>query len=442
MDSPFQPFPHSSSDLILAVHYNFYGTRLATASSDHTVKVWDKQPSKSAPASAAAVEGQAWELCDSWRAHGAEVLDISWAPPYSGTYLATISTSCTLKIWSEDLTTPPRSGHRFRLCTLSSPYPSPSLHPFSSLCFTSSSSPASSFLTYLALTTLDGILLVLEPRDHDNLAGEWLPSLGTGGSASDGSRDFMLTRSRPARGEETNFQVVWHAERCPAWTAVQAGLERRALSLAVAAMDSVKIYRTDRDRQLYLAATIENAGGREGELIRGVAWSNGSMRGWDTIAAGGKDGVVRVWELRTPRELLAHVAERSGLRGESEAARDTESGTVRRKPQATSAISTDLARLSSKTSRKSTSADEEVAFAPPVQQQQETEDPMATGRVPSEAKLVAELKGHKGAVWRVGFSFTGELLTSTGDDGLVKTWKRGFDGAWCEWADVDVTHLQ
>ena len=289
-------------------------------------------------------------------------------------------------------------------------------------------------------------MLVLEPRDHDNLAGEWLPVLGTGGSGSGASRDFLGTDARPARGEETNFQVVWHAEKCPVWTAVQAGLERRALSLAVAAMDTIKVYRTDRDKQLYLATVIENASGREGELVRGIAWSNGSMRGWDTIAGGGKDGVVRVWELRTPREAVMQHGNGSGddddrRAGEPDTSRETATGTVRKRPQPTSGISTDLARLSSRTARTSNAAEEKGASAS-VLEERHAEDTAVSGRVLSEAKLVAELKGHKGAVWRVAFSFTGELLTSTADDGLVKTWKRGFDGVWCEWADVDVTHLQ
>ena len=77
MESTLQPFTHDSSDLILAVHYNFYGTRLATTSSDHTVKVWNKEPLNSAASASASVEGQTWELCDSWKAHDAEVLDVS-----------------------------------------------------------------------------------------------------------------------------------------------------------------------------------------------------------------------------------------------------------------------------------------------------------------------------------------------------------------------------
>lgn len=61
----FHPFPHGHQDLVLAAAYNFYGDRLATASADHRLKVWEKK----------GAEG--WDLVDSWRGHEAEVTDVS-----------------------------------------------------------------------------------------------------------------------------------------------------------------------------------------------------------------------------------------------------------------------------------------------------------------------------------------------------------------------------
>lgn len=60
----FQSLPHGHHDLVLAADYNFYGTRLVTASSDHRLKVWDKKR-------------ELWELVDSWRAHDAEITEAS-----------------------------------------------------------------------------------------------------------------------------------------------------------------------------------------------------------------------------------------------------------------------------------------------------------------------------------------------------------------------------
>lgn len=33
----------------------------------------------------------------------------------------------------------------------------------------------------------------------------------------------------------------------------------------------------------------------------------------------------------------------------------------------------------------------------------------------------------------------GDLLVSTGDDGLVQVWKRGIDGQWLQYAEIDGT---
>jgi nucleoporin SEH1 len=67
------------------------------------------------------------------------------------------------------------------------------------------------------------------------------------------------------------------------------------LSLVVAAMDTVKIYRMNADRQFYHALELSGHGG----LVRDVAWANGCVRGFDLIASGSSDGIVRVFEVHT-----------------------------------------------------------------------------------------------------------------------------------------------
>lgn len=63
-EKSFQSFEHGHQDLVLAVDYNFYGTRMVTASSDHHLKVWDRKD-------------QDWILIDSWKGHEAEVVGVS-----------------------------------------------------------------------------------------------------------------------------------------------------------------------------------------------------------------------------------------------------------------------------------------------------------------------------------------------------------------------------
>lgn len=60
----FQTFAHGHQDLVLAVDFNYFGTRMVTASSDHRLKVWDKKD-------------DSWSLVESWKAHDAEIVDVS-----------------------------------------------------------------------------------------------------------------------------------------------------------------------------------------------------------------------------------------------------------------------------------------------------------------------------------------------------------------------------
>jgi len=60
----FQTFSHGHQDLVLAIDFNYFGTRMVTASSDHRLKVWDKKD-------------EVWTLVESWKAHDAEIVDVS-----------------------------------------------------------------------------------------------------------------------------------------------------------------------------------------------------------------------------------------------------------------------------------------------------------------------------------------------------------------------------
>lgn len=62
-DRGFQAFSHGHNDLVLAVDFNYYGTRMVTASSDHRLKVWDRKD-------------ESWSLIDTWRGHDAEIVDV------------------------------------------------------------------------------------------------------------------------------------------------------------------------------------------------------------------------------------------------------------------------------------------------------------------------------------------------------------------------------
>lgn len=62
--SGFIDFDAGHRDLVTVTKFNFYGNRIVTASSDHRMKVWDQRDDE-------------WQLVDTWRAHDAEIRDVS-----------------------------------------------------------------------------------------------------------------------------------------------------------------------------------------------------------------------------------------------------------------------------------------------------------------------------------------------------------------------------
>lgn len=178
------------------------------------------------------------------------------------------------KIWQEDVTQPPNSGRRFRsIYRLTATQ----RHPFVSLDFRNIDLD-----TWLALITREGFLMVMEPVNPDSLA-DWQVL------------DEFRVCPAPPRGEETSFKVQFHHDPSDITHSLLPSWDRKSLSLVVAAMDSVKVYRTDANRRFYHAIELNGHGG----LIRDISWANGSVRGYDLIASGCKDGYVRIFEVYT-----------------------------------------------------------------------------------------------------------------------------------------------
>jgi len=179
------------------------------------------------------------------------------------------------KLWQEDVLEPPNSGRRFKLI---SSLKSETKVPFMSLDFKNIMTE-----TYVAVITRDGYLSILEPTEQDRLS------------------DWHVLHSRhvcstPSRQDEATFRVYFHHEKAPCYPAVIAGLDKKAISLAVAAMDVVKIYRTDNQRRVYLATELTGAR----SLVRDVCWAGGATRGYDLIATASKDGCIRIYEMHYP----------------------------------------------------------------------------------------------------------------------------------------------
>ncbi|CAO2652818.1 Nn.00g022290.m01.CDS01 [Neocucurbitaria sp. VM-36] len=374
----FQTFSHGHQDLVLAVDFNYFGTRMVTASSDHRLKVWDKKD-------------DSWTLVENWKAHDAEIVDVKWNGPFMGEVVGSIGEDGRCKLWQEDVTEVPMSGNRFKLITNLA---SQTHAPFMSLDFKNIMQE-----TWLALITRDGYLTVYEPQDQSSL-NEWTIL----------AERWVSENNPPERQDEVGFKVVFHKEKLPCWTAIMAGLDRKSLSLAVAAMKDVLVFRTDKAKRFFQVAKLEGAR----QIIRDLAWANGSMRGHDILATASKDGAIRIYELSTP------TTGKPSTDGPSMTSADTEAISPRPGPRknAPSGIGAGLAGATKPTD---TTLDNE----------------QYPGRIRQVAKLTDELTNHHGAVWRVTFSQMGDLLVSTGDDASIRTWKKAVNGKWTEYAEIE-----
>jgi len=435
MDRAFHQFPHNHTDLVLSLDYDYYGTRLVTASSDHKLTVWTLSPSQnpipssnaapqptindldpsipfpstdnptqppppSSSSSQQSIDTETWTILDTWTAHSAEVTSVKWNGPLSGSHLASISEDGLLRIWAEDVLSPPLSNSRFKKIYEQM---SPTRVPYTSLDFKNIGNE-----TVLALITRDGQLTVMEPIELDDFS-EWSVMWC----------DYLV--KTPSRTEETGFCVSWHKERLPCWTAICSGLDRKSLGLAVSIGETVKVYRTDRERKFYVACELSGAKG----LIRYVAWSNGSLKGYDTIATACRDGMVRVYELHTPG------AENLGVTADAlKAVELNQKNNTNMASKSTVMKSGIGVGLAGSNTSNSTAGNKNI---PPTI----AADDKRPGKVVQEARMVAELPAHEGAVWRVGFSSNGDILLSTGDDGLVNVWKRDVSLQWTRYADID-----
>ncbi|KAK1759296.1 hypothetical protein QBC47DRAFT_371524 [Echria macrotheca] len=286
--------------------------------------------------------------------------------------------------------------------------------------------------TYLALVSADGTLTVYENESPEDL--------------SDYAQMDALSvcPTRPARGDETSFRVRFDPNMDVCYAALRAGVPADALGLVVAAMDTVRIYRT-RDaervslgvasvgRQFYLAAEI---GGHRG-LVRDVAWAPGNIRGYDIVATACQDGFVRVFRVDTP---LAKEGE-----GEMEGEVDEEPagwsvGEVR-KHQRRSGAATAQVGGSGEDERRS-------AIRAGFDQLRTGGDRRAGGGPGAATQArhvvteISRLDSHRTPVWRVGFDDDGQILGSVGDEGKLLCYRQTPDGTWAKSSQLGMVKMR
>lgn len=271
--------------------------------------------------------------------------------------------------------------------------------------------------TYFALLAADGKLSVHESEEPESLSDYSII-------------DEFQAIAKPNRGEETCFKVRFDPNPEPCYKAIRAGVPKDALSLVVAGMHSVKIFRSRdtitssfgaeiRGREFYQAIEITGHRG----LVRDVAWAPGSFRGYDMIATACQDGFVRVFRVDTPYDKddgrSWRVADMTGKgRAESSSA-VAAAGSSQPKgqppPQPHSGIRAEI-------DKSGTNGERLISGQP--------------GQITHTARELSKLESHRSPVWRVGFDDDGQILGSVGDEGKLMCYRQKSDGTWAKSSEL------
>ncbi|XP_074644781.1 nucleoporin SEH1-like [Tubulanus polymorphus] len=92
--------PVEHKDLIHDVSFDYHGRRMATCSSDQSVKIWDLG------------EDGEWHCTAYWKTHSGSVWKVTWAHPEFGQVIATCSFDRTAAVWEELVGEPSIDGGR------------------------------------------------------------------------------------------------------------------------------------------------------------------------------------------------------------------------------------------------------------------------------------------------------------------------------------------
>ncbi|PBP28958.1 WD domain-containing protein [Diplocarpon rosae] len=426
----FSLLPQGHRDMVQATAFNTYGDRFASSSVDGKIKVYNRH------------KNGTWNLCDTWGAHTAEVLQaccsrllprpfreprykklpltprakIQWLPPtIHPNLIASIGADGRFKLWVEDPTLPPSKGRRFNSHSNKPVYElrSGSRSPFLSFAITHNTETRH---TYLALIDRNASLTVYENDEPENL-DSW------------NELDRVNVCEKPARGAEVAFKVAFDPNLEPCYMGLKQGIPRDSLAVIVASMNRASIWRTkdishsvslgsNTTKEFYLAAELK---GHKG-LVRDVAWAPGNIRGFDVVATACKDGFVRVFQVTTP------------TKGE----RPQRSKDFSRAPERVV-----VQRRSAENGNKNAPSGIGAGLqgARPGGSAREKDARLGEGEVVHLAKEVSRLEANRSPVWRVEFDADGQLLGSTGDDGKLLLWRREPSGAWSKSSELAMTRV-
>lgn len=338
-------------------------------------------------------------------------------------------------MWTEDVSQPPNSGRRFRCI---STIPSNTKVPFVSLDI----KKLDSVYTYIALIDRSGLLSIYEPTSFDNLR-EW--------SLLD--QWSVCSPNPPDRGAETSFKVRF--DQNPVSTPYMNSLtdDTKILSLVATAMDTVKIYRS--------TTTQNNASNTPGDLplagqkttfyeaarfpthpalIRDVQWAPFNIRGFDLFATACRDGGVRIYKFDTSASSASATTKPNNAPSDSLSQATSSTNTGSSQPTIPHPAGPKSSLTSAIVGRSGTTSSALHPMSTPTSNPRS--HPRSTLPSPFTHTITTEselLNAHRDA-WALCWDPAGQVLMSSGSDGVTKLWKKAVMGAgWMLFADQEVS---
>eukprot|EP00041_Stephanoeca_diplocostata_P009142 m.139340 g.139340 ORF g.139340 m.139340 type:complete len:323 (+) comp17620_c0_seq3:92-1060(+) len=256
-------------DLISDVAYNYYGNRIATCGSDHTVKIFDVDST--------GVQNKSGEF----KVHLGPVCKVAWAHPEFGQVLATCSFDRTAKIWEEQGGS--LSGAKGKTskwaerATLTD-----SRSAISGIAF----APRHLGLK-LAACGEDGKVRIYEACDVMNLSS------------------WSQTEDFTARGKGRCLCLSWNPSRACTMLALGRNAEAESSTVQVWELGAAKRW----------AAVLDDIG-PPNTAINDVAFAPNMGRSYYLLAAACDDKSVRIWRIRTTDKDTSGTAARSKYEAE------------------------------------------------------------------------------------------------------------------------------
>lgn len=377
--SQFKPFIPGHEELIHDLNYDFYGKRIATCSSDQTIKVFDKverpptagylngsaddDGKTSAALAAAQQEAQEpdWVLSDSWKAHDSTIVKVVWAGPEFGQVIASCSYDATIKIFEEDPREPLGSGRRWKKCA--------TIMDFHGAVYDLAFAPSHMGLK-LASIDSEGYFHIHEAPDPNNLQF-WTAVMP----------EESLVTKQASKNRQSAFSLSW----CPSMFFKEY--------IAVSAQDSAYIYHRSPSGggmgKFRRVAELSDCT----SLIRSISWAPSMGRGFQLIATGSIDGKIRIYKVT--KSINPESSSRNDLQGQRHQSQQTHSFD-----------SMDTAD---------------------IHDGMDVDGADGNGSLSINVEPPSSFQGHdSGEVWRVSWNVTGTILASAGSDGNIKFWKLAY----------------